>query len=354
MKQVRGKLRKVPFCPPTGAASSSAGKTKWLKHIHRRVAETLRAACIEGMDIKRHRYGQKATRGYSPFEHLTVVLFFVFANKHQLSGVAVNYLFAMLRYIDGEEGDGAGEGRGFDVNDVPNSGEHFVSRMWQYLPLLELWMSEVERKSGKSGTASVYDIPTNLILETLSGSKDGREEEEAHSRGVILRGDQAAVNGFMNDQVAAMATRPVNSARRTFMHGRIAAPMPLYSSDAILTPGGTPVYISDFVMVDLLEERANTPLQVPCRVVKVLSNAATQAVDVVMKCFRTAWEVLTVTPTHLYFKTEGMVKVFEELGPRSEITLQGPHRLLDPIKVITAQEPSDRKHLRPWGVGEPA
>lgn len=187
----------------------------------------------------------------------------------------------------------------------------------------------------------------NLILKLLFASKNVREENEAHPSRVGLRGDQATANYFMSNQVAAMATRPLNNARQTFMHGHIEVFMPLYSSDATIIRGGTPVCIYDFVIVELRETHAKDPFQVPCRVVKVLFNVERQEVHVVLTCFRAAWGVDDVEPTQRGTRYKGLVRLFEELGPRSEKTLRSPNQVLDLVEVVTPQEASDGKLLRP-------
>lgn len=326
--------------------------TGWLGDTHRRLAEEWEATCIEGKNIKQPRFGRKDNRDYSPIKNIKVLLLYIFGFKHQLFRVAMSDLFSILRYHDGEEGDGAGEGRGFDFANIPSSGEHFMSRQRAYFPLLELWMRQVPLKNGKLGTASVYDIPINLILESLFMSPPVMKEMEANPGGVVLRGDEASKNCFMNDQVTAMATRPPNNARRSFMHGRIAASMPLCNSDAILTRGGTPVYMSDFVMAALREQGGEDPLQVPCRVLEVLFDVERQAVDMVVRCFHTATEVEGVEPNHSDFKKKGLVRVWEELGPRSEISLRDTRQLPDLREIVTPQEASDGKHHQPWSGGE--
>jgi len=44
-------------------------------------------------------------------------------------------LFDILKFVDGQPGDGAGEGRRFDAADVPKDGQKFISRMREFFPL---------------------------------------------------------------------------------------------------------------------------------------------------------------------------------------------------------------------------
>lgn len=112
------------------------GGTPWLGDLHRVVGAKLGGECVEGHEVKARNFPVKSVKPYRPFKNLTELLLFTLAVKHQLSRVAMTDLFSILRFVDGEEGDGAGEGTTFDVGDVPSSGEHFVSRLRQYLPLM--------------------------------------------------------------------------------------------------------------------------------------------------------------------------------------------------------------------------
>ena len=56
-------------------------------------------------------------------------------------------LFSTLRYVDDVPGDTEGEEATFDVSDVPHEGEHFVSRLREYLPLFEVWTRNVVTKT---------------------------------------------------------------------------------------------------------------------------------------------------------------------------------------------------------------
>lgn len=60
--------------------------------------------------------------------------------KHQLSAAAVKDLFELMTTRDGVEGDGLGEGCGFEAGDRPKNADHVVSRMRKYVPLVEVFM----------------------------------------------------------------------------------------------------------------------------------------------------------------------------------------------------------------------
>ena len=109
-----------------------------LGDIHRMVGARLGGECMEGLGIKERFFGRAKSKEYTPFKTLTEMLLFVFAVKYQISSMGISDLFSILRYVDEVPGDTEGEGATFDVADVPQDGEHFVSRLREYLPLLEV------------------------------------------------------------------------------------------------------------------------------------------------------------------------------------------------------------------------
>ena len=109
-----------------------------LGDIHRMVGARLGGECMEGLGVKERIFGRAKSKEYTPFKTLTEMLLFVFAAKHQISRVGMSDLFSILRYVDDVPGDTEGEGATFDASDVPHEGEHFVSRLREYLPLFEV------------------------------------------------------------------------------------------------------------------------------------------------------------------------------------------------------------------------
>ena len=287
-----------------------------LGDIHRMVGARLGGECMEGLGIKERFFGRAKSKEYTPFKTLTEMLLFVFAVKHQISRVGISDLFSILRYVDEIPGDTEGEGATFDVTDVPQDGEHFVSRLREYLPLFEVWTRNVVAKqsAGVGAFAKVYDIPITHILESLLKSPSAMDEMRKNPGEVVLSKDEGEVVGLGSEHLFSMATRPVDNARRNYMHGRLASSMPQYNTDGFISLSGRKVYISDTVMCDLRDADATETRQVPCRVVKSYFDEKSLRLVVVVRCFRNVNEVLDIGYSHKLFRRNGLVRLWEETG----------------------------------------
>ena len=287
-----------------------------LGDIHPMVGARLGGECMEGLGIKERFFGRAKSKEYTPFKTLTEMLLFVFAVKHQISRVGISDLFSILRYVDEIPGDTEGEGAAFDVTDVPQDGEHFVSRLREYLPLFEVWTRIVVAKqsAGVGAFAKVYDIPITHILESLLKSPSAMDEMRKNPGEAVLSKDEGEVVGLGSEHLFSMATRPVDNARRNYMHGRVASSMPQYNTDGFISLSGRNVYISNTVMCDLRDADATETRQVPCRVVKSYFDEESLRLVVVVRCLRNANEVLDIGYSHKLFRRNGLVRLWEETG----------------------------------------
>ena len=330
------------------------GHPSSLGDIHRMVGARLGGECMEGLGIKERFFGRAKSKEYTPFKTLTKMLLFVFAVKHQISRVGISDLFSILRYVDEVPGDTEGEGATFDVADVPQDGEHFVSRLREYLPLFQVWTRNVVAKqsAGVGASAKVYDIPITHILESLLKSPSAMDEMRKNPGGAVLSKDEGEGVGLGSEHLFSMATRPVDNARRNYMHGRLASSMPQYNTDGFISLSGRKVYISDTVMCDLRDADVTETRQVPCRVVKSHFDEETLRLVVVVRCFRNANEVLHIGYSHKLFRRNGFVRLWEENGMGSETNLRGVKQVLDLVEILTADEVSNDIHKRPWRQGE--
>ena len=287
-----------------------------LGDIHRMVGARLGGECMEGLGIKERFFGRAKSKEYTPFKTLTEMLLFVFAVKHQISRVGISDLFSILRYVDEIPGDTEGEGAAFDVTDVPQDGEHFVSRLREYLPLFEVWTRNVVAKqsAGVGAFAKVYDIPITHILESLLKSPSAMDEMRKNPGEAVLSKDEGEVVGLGSEHLFSMAARPVDNARRNYMHGRVASSMPQYNTDGFISLSGRNVYISNTVMCDLRDADATETRQVPCRVVKSYFDEESLRLVVVVRCLRNANEVLDIGYSRKLFGRNGLVRLWEETG----------------------------------------
>ena len=263
-------------------------------------------------------------------------------------------LFAILRFEDGKIGDGAGEGACFDVKDVPNNGEHFVSRLRCYLPLLEVWVRNVpsKRATGDGDTVKVYDIPITHILDHILKSPSAVGEMQANPGGAVVHQEKADSTGLGNEHVFAIATRPRGNARRNYMHGKLASSMPMFGSDGFIACSGRRVYVSDFVMCDLRPDQSAPADLAPCRIVRLYFDESAGGIVVIVRRFRDGNAVLKLQPSDDKFRHEGLVRVWEELGAQSEVCIHGVDRILGLCEVVDSADINQNKHKLPWEGGE--
>lgn len=80
-----------------------------LGDVHRGLATALGVVCVEGGPLWARPLRRRHCTEYYSLKNVIELLLFVFAFKHQLSRVALSDLFAVLGYVDGEQGDDAGE-----------------------------------------------------------------------------------------------------------------------------------------------------------------------------------------------------------------------------------------------------
>ena len=328
---------------------------RWLHNLHRKVGEQLGARVMEGGrgKTKRRQFGKK-NQDYRPFKSVTELLLFVFGVKHQISGAGMKDLFDILRFVDGQPGDGAGEGRGFDRADVPNNGgEKFISRMREFLPLFEVWSRDTlgkpeKKKSGGRATAKVFDIPITQVLAFLLKSRPHMEAIFANPGGAVVGKEEGEQIGLSSEHLLSIPTRPVRNARRNNMHGTLVQAMPQHNTDGFLSMAGTKLYVGDVAMCDLRPTGSLTPLQVPCRVTRTVFDAESRKLVVYVRRFRNANEVLGIPHSDPHFAEQGLVRAWEEVGTASEMDLRDVQQVLDRIEVFTKVEMKDGAHRRPW------
>lgn len=327
---------------------------RWMHNIARFVGENLGATVMEGGPTKtKLRQFGKENQDMRPFKNMTELLLFVFGVKHHLSGAAMTELFDILRFVDGKQGDGAGEGRRFDPAHVPNNGQKIISRNREFLPLFEVWMRDAvakpaNKKSAARTTAKVYDIPITQVIDFMLKSRTHMEEVFANPGGSVVGEQEARDIGLAGEHLFPLPTRPVRNARRNNMHGTLVQRMPQHNFDGFLTQAKTKVYVGDVVMCDLRQADSPNRLQKPCRITATLFVDSSRQLLVTVRRFRDAGEVLGVSPDDDSFTQDGLVRVWEEVGKGSEMDLRNVGQVLDLIEVFTMAEFKDGAHRRPW------
>lgn len=318
-----------------------------LKDAHRHLAGEV----MEGGDGN-VRYNESARHSlYYPADSPTELYLFCLTYKHQLSRACVKDMFLLFETKDGVKGDKVGEGRGFDVADIPKNADHFVDRMRRYLPLLEVIKRTVPTKT-RGKTADVFDIPLNLQYARFLESKRAMKEMEANPGGQVLRGEEATKNGLASDHVFAGPVERITNKRRTFMDGRLSRTTPFYGFDGVLCGGSKRprrVYIGELVVAKVSEGGDAIPKRRPCRILAVCWDERLSTMVVTVRRFRYSHEVVGLAPAE-HRQLASVTRVWEEQGAHSECKVL-PSALVDLCEILTKTELEGGKHKEPWSMG---
>ena len=281
---------------------------------------------------------------FYPFPSLTVLLLFVFTHTHRMSRQALDDLFFILRYsctYDVEEPESESEGDDsstcrefrFDPVDVPDSGEHFLSRTRRFLPLLDVFEDTVPSTEGGDATAKVYSFPLPVILDRLLRSPHAMEQLQTHATGRILRGDEARQNFVAADHVFPIPTRLDNDRKECNLNGDIARSCALYTADGVMGSSGKKLFPGDVCSFhgslggdDHL-----------CRILELYFDDKENEMRVTLRRFRTGQEVYGDRTDRDYHS--GLPCVWEEVGGNSRFTAK-PESLGDMFYVFTPDEAS--------------
>lgn len=303
---------------------------------------------FEGGDDK-VKYREAARKSeYYPCKNPTELMLFVFIFKHQLSRAAATDLFKILKFVDGEAGDGKGEGRGFDVEHVPDNADHYIGRMREYFPLLPVVKREVPTKAdGVRG--AVYDIPLNLQYARFLKSRRLMEEIDANPGGHVSRGDEASHNCLGSCQVVAGPTEPSDGMRRSLMHGDLARSSPFLGYDGVVCSAGRRVYIGEILICRVPTADGNETEERPCRIVKIFWDEAAGMVHVQFRRFYYVKDVFG-RRTRQRSSCSGMKRVWEAQGEQG-LCVVTPGALVDLCEMLTTAERAEWTPQKPWRMG---
>jgi len=296
---------------------------------------------VEGGDNVRVNTKARGSNFY-PFPSMTVLLLFVFTHTHRMSRQAIDDLFFILRYSYTCDVDDSGSESGsderstcrefrFDPADVPESGEHFLSRTRRFLPLLDVFEDTVPSTEGGGATAKVYSFPLPVILDRILRSAHAMEQLEAHATGHVLRGEEARRNRVAADHVFPVPTRLENDRKECNLNGDIARGCGLYTADGVMGSSGNKLFPGDVCSV-----RGPLAGDVhPCRILELYFDEKEDGMRLTLRRFRTAQEVYGDRTDRDYFS--GLPCVWEEVGKQSRFTAK-PENLDDICYVLTPDE----------------
>ena len=217
------------------------GETKGAKeipHVRDLMDQVPRGKRLEGGPSV--RVNERARRSpFYPFPNITVLLLFLFAHTHKLSRQAVDDLFFILRFtITHESEDAAGSKHsgdnsrkvdGFEREDVPKSGEHFLRDTRKFLPLLDLFQDEVPSTAGSGATSKVFLFPLPSILDRILRSPKAMAQLEQNAAGHILSDREALDNCVSESYVFPVPTRGVGDRKQCNMNDDLARGCGLYT-----------------------------------------------------------------------------------------------------------------------------
>lgn len=279
------------------------------------------------------KFNTKAARShYYPFRNFSQTRLFDFVFNHQLSRVQTCALLEMLRAEDA--------GNIFDIKDLEGvSGESFVAKMRKYLPLIEVLKRKVPRSGGADigTTADVLDFPPNLLLERYLMSPSSTQRSFANPGGKVLREGEAEQNGLASDHVFSGPVRPRGDARRANMHGRLACSSPFHGYDGVIGKStGQRIHVNDVALCEFGVVGSQ-----PCRVMAQFWDEESEVLMASVRRFHKAEEVEGGPENGTTY--EGLVRVWEEEGPQSEINVSCSS-LLALLEIYTAAEVSAGLH----------
>ena len=298
---------------------------------------------VEGGDDVRVNEKAQGSNFY-PFPSLTVLLLFVFTHTHRMSRQVIDDLFFILRYSCTCELDGSGSGSEsgddnnstcrefrFDPADVPQSGEHFLSRTRRFLPLLDVFEDTVPSTGGGGATSKVYSFPLPVILDRLLRSAHAMEQLHKHATGHVLRGEEARRNLVAADHVFPVPTRNHHDRKECNLNGDIARGCALYTADGVVGSSGKKLFPGDVCSVHgLLAGDAHV-----CRILELYFDKEENEMRLVLRRFRTAQEVYGERTDRQNYS--GLPCVWEEVGKHSRYTAK-PECLGDLVIVLTSNE----------------
>lgn len=254
------------------------------------------------------RYNTKA-RGspFYPFPSKEQQLIFDWQHVHRISKGALRGLLDVLlmKY----------EGEPFDVSGLAGiDPDHFYGRTWLYLPLLPLLEREVPSAHDGTTSASVYDIPVNLLLDRVMQIQTESALSKKYAGGKLLRGDEAAENLLTSDHVNCVPTRRAGNVMNSNHNGTLARSTPFFGFDGIRARVcGRKVYVNDTCMCEVDGEASL------CRILEIFYDGERRLVLVSVRLFRGAGEVRDVGEE---VRRGGLLRVWEDCTPGNKLELK--------------------------------
>jgi len=230
--------------------------------------------------------------------------------------------------------------QGFEVDEIRGvTAKHFYSRRRSHHPLLEVVETMVPTKEGTHVPS--YSIPINLLLARKMQSPSFIEMCVQNPGGKVLSEEEAEQNRLGSHHLFAVPTEPLGNALSTNMHGALARTSAYFGVDGLLgaRTGGRKVFINDVGMFTIAGKT------LPCRLLKIFWDMAVGALLVGVRQFRSRVEVRDVEGPD---RCHGLVRVWEEEGPKSEVILHNS-TLEGPCEIYTRGEVSRDEHIKePW------
>lgn len=319
--------------PDAGAASTQPPR---LENIHTLAPSYASSFILEG-GHQNLRFNTKAAGSrFYPFSTKEELMLFSWQHTHQISQKALGGLIDILLSED--------EGCGFDVEGLRGvEARHFFDKMRKFLPLLTVLGREVPSTLGGVGSATVYDVPLNLLIDRDMRLASETGISASYPAGKVLRGNEAEENCFSSDHINCVPTLPKGNVVKSNMHGTLARSTPFFGIDGVKTQfAGRKVYVHDVGVCDI----DGTPS--PCRILELYWDEERMQAMASISFFRNVTEVRDVGDEE---KRRGLLRVWEETPAEGKLNRIPVSAILDLCEIYTVEEVQAGQHTGDWDQG---
>lgn len=120
--------------------------------------------------------------------------------------------------------------------------------MRESLPLLLILGRDVPSTHGGKTSATVYDVPFNLLLDRNMRLASETRLSESYPVGNVWRLDEASNNSLASDHIDCVPTVPKGNVVEYNMHGTRSRSTPFFGVDGVCgLASGRKVYVNDVV-----------------------------------------------------------------------------------------------------------
>lgn len=324
--------------PDDGTLDAGGGihRPPWIEVVHELAPSFKDSFVLEGGTPNIHFNTKAEGSTHYPFRTKEEVLLFMWQHTHQISQKAMRALLSILLHED--------EGAGFDVRGLRGvDAKHFFGRMRKFLPLLLIVGRDVPSTQSGKTSATVYDVPFNLLLDRDMRLASETKLSTSYPAGKILTSSEAEGNSMTSDHVNCVPTLPKGNIVESNMHGTLSRSTPFFGIDGVRGRASPrKVYVNDVAMCEL----DGTPT--PCRVLELFWDEETAQVLASIRLFRAAAEVQGVVEAE---SPTGLTRVWEDATAKQNYVRIPVSAILDVCEIYSSEDTQANKHAGDWDLG---